>query len=201
MERKSKVTQSAVNTACEQLQSDSKNVTVNAVIAITGGSFSTVGVMVKAWKEEQAAHIAPLLQMPDSVTTAMHKAAFDVWAAASTLAGESVERIQHEAGEAITKAKAELSEYAGEVSRLENELEQAHSKNDDLQKNADAAQVKAVKITAENAGYAAQLAEKDHQLISLKADYAKLQSELVEIAKVATKTDTSKRTQKPAIKK
>ncbi|SHN92977.1 hypothetical protein BHECKSOX_1953, partial [Bathymodiolus heckerae thiotrophic gill symbiont] len=29
MERKSKVTQSAVNAACDQLQADSKNVTVN----------------------------------------------------------------------------------------------------------------------------------------------------------------------------
>ncbi|WP_221897634.1 hypothetical protein [Bathymodiolus japonicus methanotrophic gill symbiont] len=36
MERKSKVTQSAANAACEQLQADSKNVTVNAVIGITG---------------------------------------------------------------------------------------------------------------------------------------------------------------------
>ncbi|WP_221901620.1 DNA-binding protein [Bathymodiolus platifrons methanotrophic gill symbiont] len=54
MERKSKVTQAAVNAACDQLQADNKNVTVNAVISITGGSFSTVGSMVKAWKEEQA---------------------------------------------------------------------------------------------------------------------------------------------------
>jgi hypothetical protein len=40
--------------------------------------------------------------MPESVTNAMHKAAFNIWAAASTLARESVERTQHEAGEAIT---------------------------------------------------------------------------------------------------
>jgi chromosome segregation ATPase len=105
--------------------------------------------MVKLWREEQAAHSAPLLQMPDSVTNAMHKAAFDIWAAASTLAGESVERIQTQAGEAITKAKAELSEYAGEVSRLERELEQANIKAVELQKNVDATQEKAVKITAE----------------------------------------------------
>jgi hypothetical protein len=51
-----------------------------AIISITGGSFSTVGDMVKLWREEQAAHSAPLLQMPDSVTNAMHKAAFDIWA-------------------------------------------------------------------------------------------------------------------------
>lgn len=183
MERKSKVTQAAVNAACEKLQAASKNVTVNAVIGITGGSFSTVGDMVKLWREEQAAHSAPLLQMPDSVTTAMHKAAFDIWAAASSLAGESVERIQHEAGEAITKAKAELAEYAGEVARLEGEQAQVLVKNIELQKNVDAAQEKTVKFTSEAAGYVAQLQEKDKQLISLKADFAKLQSELVEIAK------------------
>ncbi len=197
MERKPKVTQAAVNAACEQLQADNKNVIVNAVIAICGGSFSTVGDMVKLWREEQAAHSAPLLQMPDSVTATMHKATFDIWAAASTLAGESVERIQHEAGEAITKAKAELSEYMGEVSRLERELEQAHIKNDDLQKNADTAQEKAVKITSQNAGYVAQLTEKDSQLFSLKADYAKLQSELVEIAKAANKPARKPRTKTP----
>jgi hypothetical protein len=39
--------------------------------------------------------------MPDSVTNAMHKAAFDIWAAASSLAGETVERIQSEAGSSI----------------------------------------------------------------------------------------------------
>lgn len=187
MERKNKVTQAAVNAACEKLQADSKNVTVNAAISITGGSFSTVGIMVKAWKEEQAAHVAPLMQMPESVTNAMHKAAFDIWAAASTLAGESVERIQHEAGEAITKAKSELSEYAGEVARLERELEQANIKALEMQKNLDAVQDKSVKITAENAGYVAQLQEKGSQLYSLKADYAKLQGELVEIAKARAK--------------
>jgi hypothetical protein len=52
----------------------------------------------------------------------------------------------------------------------------------------DEAQEKAGKITAENAGYVAKLQEKDSQLFSLKADYAKLQGELVEIAKAATAT-------------
>ena len=198
MERKSKVTQSAANAACEQLQADSKNVTVNAVIGITGGSFSTVGDMVKIWREEQAAHTAPLLQMPESVNQAVSKAAFYIWAAASGLAGESVERIQKEAGDAITKAKAELSEYAGEVSRLEQELEQANLKAIEQTKKANEMQETAVKTISENAGYVAQLQEKDSQLYSLKADFAKLQGELVEIAKAATKQKTAATTKKNA---
>ncbi|TXK94155.1 hypothetical protein BMR07_12565 [Methylococcaceae bacterium CS1] len=187
MERKSKVTQSAVNATCNHLQDDNKNVTVNAVIGVIGGSFSTVGDMVKLWRDEQAAHSAPLLQMPESVNQAMNKAAFDIWAAASGLAGESVERIQKEAGGAITKAKAELSEYAREVSRLERELEQANLKTIEQIKKANEMQEAAVKTISENAGYVAQLTEKDSQLYSLKADYSKLQSELVEIAKAANK--------------
>ena len=195
MERKSKVTQAAVNTACEQLQADSKNVTVNAVIGISGGSFSTVGDMVKLWKEEQAAHSAPLLQMPESVTAAMHKAAFDVWAVASGLAGETVERIQKEAGEAITKAKAELAEYVGEVSRLELELEQAKLQNDDLEKACDVERQKALEIKTETASMQTRLSERDNQLSSLKSDYSALQSELVEIAKVNANTKPT--TKKP----
>jgi len=203
MERKSKVTQSAVNAACEQLQADKKNVTVNAVIGICGGSFSTVGAMVKAWKEEQAAQVAPLLQMPDSVMNAMHKAAMDVWGAASSLAGETVERIQSEAGEAITKAKAELFEYTGEVTRLERELEQAHIKGEELQKALDAQQQKVVKITAEASAMETRLSERDSQLSSLKDDYAKLQAELVEIAKskAAETKPAPKRTTKTPPKK
>ena len=192
MERKSKVTQAAVNKACEQLQTDSKNVTVNAVIGISGGSFSTVGDMVKLWKEEQAAHSAPLLQMPESVTAAMHKAAFDVWAVASGLAGETVERIQKEAGEAITKAKAELAEYVGEVSRLELELEQAKLQNDDLEKACDVERQKALEIKTETAAMQTRLSERDNQLSSLKSDYSALQAELVEIAKANAKPTTKK---------
>jgi hypothetical protein len=40
---------------------------------------------------------------------------------------------------------SELSEYAGEVSRLERELEQANIKAVELQKNVDATQEKAVR--------------------------------------------------------
>lgn len=178
---------------------------MNAVIAICGETFSTIGAMVKAWKEEQALTIAPLMQMPDSVMSAMHKATADIWGAASGLASETVERIQNEAGEAITKAKTELSEYAGEVSRLERELEQVNINALELQKNLDAALQENIKATSEAAAMETRLSERDSQLSSLKVDYDKLQGELIEIAKSREpeikKPVTRKRTPKSPAKK
>ena len=78
MERKGKVIQSAVNAACEELEAAGKAVTVSAVIEVTGGSFSTVGPMVKVWREEQAAQASAVLEMPDAVALAMQKAAADI---------------------------------------------------------------------------------------------------------------------------
>lgn len=197
MERKSKVTQAAVNAACEQLHAEGKNTTVNAVISICGGSFSTVGAMVKAWKEEHAAHSAPLMEMPENVNHAALKAAADIWGAASSLAGEAVERIQKEAGEAISKAKAELSEYAGEVTRLENEIEQAQMKIHDLHKNLHDETEKAVHLTTQNAALETRLADRDCELERLRSDYDKLQAELITIAKAQAET-TKKASKKQA---
>ncbi len=188
-ERKAKVTQEAVNAACVQLTEQGKNVTVNAVIAITGGSFSTVGGMVKAWKEEQAQQTAPMIQMPDTVTIAMQKAVADIWATASTLAGEEVERIQKEAGESITKAKADLSEYAGEVTRLESELETASDNLTSSQEKGAQAQASITELTAKNTALETRLGDRDDELKRLRADYEKLQAELIEIAKLQAKKE------------
>ena len=193
-ERKAKVTQDVVNAACVQLIEKDQNVTVNAVIAITGGSFSTVGGMVKTWREEQARQTAPMIQMPETVTTAMQKAVADIWAAASALAGEEVERIQKEAGESITKAKADLSEYAGEVSRLENELESANDKLGLSQEESTQTQATITELTAKNTALETRLGDRDDELKRLRADYERLQTELIEIAKSRAKDEKNAKT-------
>jgi chromosome segregation ATPase len=187
MERKGKVTQGAVNAACEKLQAAGQTVTVNAVIDNTGGSFSTVGPMVKAWREEQAAQASAVLEMPDAVVLAMQKAAADIWDAASGLAGELVERTRQEAGEAIAKAKGELAEYTGEISRLENELEQARQQAAEQEKRLAEAQAHATELKTQNAALASRLNDRDKELDRLRADYAALQAELVAIAKEQAK--------------
>lgn len=190
MSRKAAVNQEAVNKTCEQLQDENKAVTVNAVINIIGGSFSTVGEKVKLWKEEQTARTMPIIDMPETVTQAIQRAAVDIWGAASVVAGETVERIQSEAGEAITKAKSELSEYMGEVSRLENELEQSHIKAVDGEKllSDTLAQVNSlntVKTTLET-----RVTDKSEEIDRIRSDYERLQAELSQGISKVSKLET-----------
>ena len=196
MERKAKVTQEVVNAACNKLHTDNKTITVNAVIATTGGSFSTVGPMVKVWKDEQEKQAAPLLEMPDGMTAIMHKAVGEVWAVASTISGETIERVQTEASEEIKAAKNELQEYTGEVSRLENELEQAQKVATEIQSRLDGALGQVSGLTTERTALETRLSDRDAELERLRGDYDKLQAELIDIAKkqaVAQKGEVKKK--------
>jgi len=183
MERKAKVTQEIVNAACMELLQAGKNITVNAVINACGGSFSTVGQMVKNWKEEQVTQSTPVIEMPEAVTKAMQKATADIWSAAAALASETIERIQKEAGEAITKAKNELSEYAGEVSRLEGELESQEKELTTSTEKLIASTAKISELATKNAALETRLSDRDIELERLRSDYEKLQAELIVIAK------------------
>ncbi len=183
MERKPKVTIEAVASACEQLSKEGKNVTVNAVIGITGGSFSTVGAMVKEWREQQREKTAPAFEMPDSVTAAMREATTTIWSAASALAAETIETVQKQAQETIDKANTELQEYASEVTRLENELSSAQGKIDDQEKALAESKGQTSELTTKVAGLEARLDDRDTELKRLRSEYEKLQADLVEIAK------------------
>ena len=165
---------------------EGKNITVNAVITITGGSFSTIGTMVKVWKEEQAARVEPVAEMPETVTRAMQKATADIWDAASRLAGEKIERIRKEAGETVSKAKGELAEYTGEVTRLESELEQARENTADTEKTLADTLAQVSQHATENAKLEALLVDRSNELERLRSDYEKLQTELIAIAKAKT---------------
>lgn len=183
MERKAKVTQNAVNAACDELMAAGKNVTVNAVITTTGGSFSTVGVMVKNWKAEQAAKTVSVMEMPEAITTAMQKAASTIWEAASDLASNEISRIQKEATEAMDTARAELSEYTGEIARLEKELEQSQKTATETEKHLSVAMAQISELTTQKTALEARLSDHNNELNRLRKDYEKLQNELVKIAK------------------
>lgn len=197
MERKARVTQEIVNNVCSELLESGKNITVNAVIGVCGGSFSTVGQMVKNWKEQLATQSKPIIEMPEMVSQAMQRATADIWTAASTLASENVERIQKEATEAITKAKNELSEYAGEVSRLEIKLEGLNVQLNLSGQNLATATNKTAELITQNTALETRLTDRDNELKRSQANYEKLQAELIIIAKSRnTEQKTQKKTKK-----
>ena len=187
MERKAKVTQDAVNNACNELMESGKNVSVNAIIAITGGSFSTVGAMVKNWKAEQAIKTAPAIEMPETVKTAMQKAVAIIWDTASSLAGDEIDRIRKEAGESMDKAKIELSEYVGEITRLEKELEQSQNITAETGKRLSTAMTQISELTTQKIALETRLSDRDSELERIRADYKKLQTELITIARTKAK--------------
>lgn len=183
MDRKSKVTQEAVDTACQQQLKDGKNVTVKAIIDITGGSFSTVGVMVKQWRKVQEEKDNPVIEMPEGVSQAMKKATFSIWKATSTLANEKITQIQKKTDITVNHAKAELSEYVNEVSRIENELEQANQTRSETEKSLIDLQKECADLKTQNAVLESRLKDQENQLERLRTDYHHLQSELISIAK------------------
>ncbi|MCP5244240.1 MAG: DNA-binding protein [Burkholderiales bacterium] len=183
MERKPKVTQQAVDAACEELQQAGKNASVNAVIAIAGGSFSTVGPMVKAWRAEQQKKAAPAIEMPESITNAMYQATAVVWEAAASLANERIERARTEAQDALAQSRSELSEYMGAIASLEQQLDKTQKSLTSAEKRLSMTASEIAQLNTHKVSLETRLADRDSELKQLREDYKKLQADLVAIAK------------------
>ncbi|MCW5597560.1 MAG: DNA-binding protein [Nitrosomonas sp.] len=183
MERKPKVTQQAVDAACEELHQAGKNASVNAVIAITGGSFSTVGAMVKTWRAEQEKKAAPAIDMPESITNAMYQATAVVWEAAASLANERIERVRTEAQDALEKSRLESSEYMDAIANLEEQLEKNQKSLASAEKRLSMTASEIAQLNTHKTALETRLADRDSELKQLREDYKKLQAELIAIAK------------------
>ncbi|HAF2458156.1 TPA: hypothetical protein G9F28_001698 [Salmonella enterica] len=79
--------------ACNKLYAEGKNVTLDAVRAITGGSFSTISPLVKEWKAEQSGVNASLesgiarTDVPEKLTELLNT----LWSAALATASQKME--------------------------------------------------------------------------------------------------------------
>ncbi|ECK9293111.1 hypothetical protein FEO07_22135 [Salmonella enterica subsp. enterica serovar Javiana] len=79
--------------ACNKLYVDGKNVTLDAVRAITGGSFSTISPMVKHWKAEQSG-ISSALESSvarSDVPEKLNELLNTLWTAALSAASQKME--------------------------------------------------------------------------------------------------------------
>jgi len=191
--RRQTVTKDQVFQAAEQLKEDGKNVTVNAVIALTGGSFSTVGPMVRDWKKQEEEQATVVIEMPDNVMEAVKRAAAEIWRVANQQANEQVEKVKAEAAERVSMLEEETAEYETEVRRLEGEAEVFERDIEAVTKRAEASEQTITKLQADKAALDARLADRDQEIERLRsqldATQSKLdglQAELVEIAKRST---------------
>jgi len=117
----------------------------------------------------------------------MHKAVTVIWDAASSLASDEIDRIRKEAVEGIDKAKIELSEYVGEITRLEKELEQSQNITAETGKRLSTAMTQISELATQKTALETRLSDRDNELDRMRADYKKLQTELITIAKTKAK--------------
>ena len=165
MSRKEKVTQDLVNTTCNDMHEAEEKITVSAVIKKIGGSFSTVGEMVKNWKTEQEkTKNTKELEMPDTVNTALKKAVAEIWKTASDIATQEVQQARQEADKIVSEAKGELIEALAEITRLENVREKNNIDKEEAEKKASTLLSKFSEITASNKVLEARLEDRESEL-------------------------------------
>ncbi len=164
---------------------------------IGGGSLSTISPVMREWREGRKAEVLAALELPAELKRTIETSLAQMWAAASKLATESVERIKLKAESDIADVTAERDEALAEVQSMEAQLaelsvnvqarEQTITQlNDDLShERAGAAQLK-----ADNLALQTRVKDRDTQIADLKTeakeareDVRKLQAELVEIAR------------------
>ena len=143
--------------------------------------------MVRRWKEEQAAIGAPLPEIPEELTTAMHRSVGELWAAATRIATREIEQAKTEAHEKISTAEHELAEYSSEITRLEAALEQANAAVAAAEQTLAKSREEISTLHAQQTTLSERLADRDAERDRLQADYATLQKELLALAQANNK--------------
>jgi len=187
--RRDTVTQAQVSKAAEQLTADGKSVSMNSVREIVGGSFTTLGPMIKHWKNErQSAHHD--IAIPDDILETMKRVTAELWQSASQQANEEVEKIRAESQVKSEQLEAEVEEFQQEVQRLETQSTESDAKAKDLEGQIDEKDKVICELKAETAVLQSRVEDKDTLIHELKDQLTQanqkidgLQAELVSIAK------------------
>lgn len=177
--RREAVEQQEVDKVCNELIESGEKVKKTVVRDRIGGSLSTISKMVDHWEANRPAPKATIIAMPDSINKAMQRATAEIWETASTLAGETVERIQSETSTAVNQAKEEVSEYAEEIERLENELLNAQEELEEQATAIKEGDTRLTEMLTQQASLQSRYDEQRTELETAKADYKSLQSELL----------------------
>lgn len=119
------ISKADVVNACNELYVQGKNVTLDAVRAVTGGSFSTISPMVKEWKAEQSGVNASLessvarTDVPAKLTELLNT----LWAAAMATASQKMEAERQLLNDYKTELENERSDVMFAADRVSAELD------------------------------------------------------------------------------
>ncbi|HAF2131445.1 TPA: hypothetical protein G9F27_005829, partial [Salmonella enterica] len=119
------ISKADVVNACNELYAQGKNVTLDAVRAITGGSFSTISPLVKEWKAEQSGVNASLessvarTDVPEKLTELLKT----LWSAAMATASQKLEAERQLLNDYKTELENERSDVMFAADRISAELD------------------------------------------------------------------------------
>ncbi|EDW6858892.1 hypothetical protein GT147_004086 [Salmonella enterica] len=111
--------------ACNELSVQGKNITLDAVRAITGGSFSTISPLVKEWKAEQSGVNASLesgiarTDVPERLTELLNT----LWTAALATASDKMDAERQLLNDYKTELENERSDVMFAADRVSAELD------------------------------------------------------------------------------
>lgn len=119
------ISKADVVNACNEIYSQGKNVTLDAVRSVTGGSFSTISPMVKEWKAEQSGVNASLessvarTDVPAKLTELLST----LWSAAMAAASQKMEAERQLLNDYKTELENERSDVMFAADRVSAELD------------------------------------------------------------------------------
>jgi chromosome segregation ATPase len=86
-----------------------------------GGSFSTIGPMLREWREQTETTTRSVLEMPDNVRDSALEMVGSWWQSIQSIVNDKVDAIQEKANNLVKVAQDEVGEYIEEIKRLEGE--------------------------------------------------------------------------------
>ncbi|ECI2307884.1 hypothetical protein AH865_15175 [Salmonella enterica subsp. enterica serovar Infantis] len=119
------ISKTDVVNACNKLYAEGKNVTLDAVRAITGGSFSTISPLVKEWKSEQSGVNTSLesgiarTDVPERLTELLNT----IWTAALAAASNKMDAERQLLNDYKIELENERSDVMFAADRISTELD------------------------------------------------------------------------------
>ena len=183
MSRAEPVTQDAVFSAADALTARNIKPTLEAIRNEIGGSYNTLSPLLKAWRNQQSAQVATMLDMPDAVLTNVKTMAAELWKVASAEAAARTHAVEEAAEQRVSDAEAEMGELSTAVNSLETELATARADLERETREKEALAATLATRTDEATRATAELSAIRNMLEKSDARNDQLQQELITLAR------------------